>query len=340
MKTNQSRILTYLRFSAGCAFFAAAAALAFVATSTNVLTTQASTTTALSKSSIRDSISDNATEKRKDGSPATPLTAAEEQAALRAFPADETPFSAQLNAITSFKRFMAASAVNTGSANEQGKLSKKSKKSKPEAPRFNTWSPTGPFVSSFPSILTFSGAPQLTSGRITAMALDTATGCTNSFCRLWIGAAGGGVWRTTNALANTPSWTFLTGINVFSNAIGAMTFVPNGTFTNGIANGTLYVGTGEPNASADSEAGLGLMKSTDGGNTWLQVPSQTGPITSFSNGTGSNGTYTGNAFYGRSISKVVVDPTNANIIYVSSARGVRGIDSTYGGPTSNPPRSG
>ncbi|HJT46373.1 MAG TPA: hypothetical protein VJ721_08905, partial [Chthoniobacterales bacterium] len=292
----------------------------------------ASTTTALSKSSIRDSVSDNATERSKDGSFASPVTAAQEQAALRAFPADETPFTAQLNAITSFKRFMASSAVNTGTSGVDSGLSKKSKKSHPEAPRFNSWSPTGPFVSSFPSILTFSGAPQLTSGRVTAMALDTHNACNSSSCRLWIGAAGGGIWRTTNALASTPSWTFLTGINVMTNAIGAMTFVDNGT-----ANGILYVGTGEPNASADSEAGLGLMKSTDGGDTWIQVPSQTGPITSFSNGTGSNGTYTGNAFFGRSISKVVVDPTNNNIIYVSSARGVRGVDSTYGGPTSNPP---
>ena len=334
MKTKNSRIITYLRFGAGFAFFAAAAALAFVATTTNVLTAQdaASTkSTALSKSSIRDSVSGAGAEKSmKDGSVATPLTRATEEAAKRAFPADETPFSAQLNAILGFKRFQATSASNTAPPTAgKGILSKKNRKQPPEAPRFNTWSPTGPFVSSDPSILTFSGAATTVSGRITALALDTASGCTASFCRLWVGAAGGGIWRTTNALSASPSWTFLTSFDVFSNAIGSM-FYDN-------AHGVLYVGTGEPNASADSEAGLGLMKSLDGGNTWIQLPSLTVPITTNSPGTGFNGTYSGNAFFGRAISKVVIDPSNSNTIYVSSTRAVRGIDETYGGPTSNPP---
>src|SRR5437667_5425533 len=41
--------------------------------------------------------------------------------------------------------------------------------------------------------------------------------------------------------------------------------------------------------------------------------------------------YTGPAFDGRSISSIVVDPSNANILYVSSARGVRWISSVTGG---------
>ncbi|HWY41582.1 MAG TPA: hypothetical protein VNX27_12400 [Chthoniobacterales bacterium] len=334
MKTKNSRIITYLRFGAGFAFFAAAAALAFVATTTNVLTAQEDASTkyaALSKSSIRDSVSGAGAEKSmKDGSVATPLTAAMEEAAKRAFPADETPFTAQLNAIIGFKRFQASSASNaTPPPAAKGVLTKKNKKQPPEAPRFNTWFPTGPTLATDPSVLTFSGAATTVSGRITALALDTASGCTPGFCRLWVGAAGGGIWRTTNALAASPSWTFLTSFDVFSNAIGSMTYDN--------AHGVLYVGTGEPNASADSEAGLGLMKSLDGGDTWLQVPSLTGPITTNSPGTGANGTYSGNAFFGRAISKVVIDPTNASIIYVASTRAVRGIDETYGGPTSNPP---
>ena len=338
MKKNQS-IVTYLRLSAGCAFFAAAAALAFVATTTNVLTTHdvaATKRPQLAKSSIQASVNDAKAEaSMKDGSVGTPFTAAAEEAAKRAYPADETPFTAQLNSITAFKRFMASSASNaTPAPAPKGHVRKKNKKQPPEAPRFNTWSLIGPSSAFFPGILTFSGANYFTSGRVTAIALDTnpGRGCTASFCRLWIGAAGGGVWRTTNALATVPTWTFLTSLNVFSNAIGAMTFVDNGT-----ANGVLYVGTGEPNASADSEAGLGIMKSLDGGDTWTQLGAQVGPITTNSPGTGPNGTYTGNAFFGRAISQIVIDPTNPNIIYVGSARGVRGIDETYGGPTSNPP---
>ena len=96
-----------------------------------------------------------------------------------------------------------------------------------------------------PGLLVFSGADYTTSGRVTAIALDPS--CSQSKCRLWIGAAGGGVWRTTNALGGTPSWTFVSG-SLPTNAIGTLTY--------DAATGTLYAGTGEPNASADSETGL------------------------------------------------------------------------------------
>src|SRR4029077_7297153 len=121
----------------------------------------------------------------------------------------------------------------------------------------------GPFTEVDPNVLTFTGSTQTISGRITALVLDTASGCTLSFCRLWVGAAGGGVWRTTNALAATPNWTFLTQLNFSTNAIGTLTYDN--------VHGVLFAGTGEPNASADSEAGLGIFRSTDGGDHWTQV---------------------------------------------------------------------
>ena len=79
---------------------------------------------------------------------------------------------------------------------------------------------------------------------------------------------------------------------------------------------TVYAGTGEPNASGDSEAGLGIWKSTNGGGTWTLVP-------------GSD------AFKGRSISKLAFD-SGGNLL-VGIARGVRGVSSVTGGGTSNPP---
>jgi hypothetical protein len=290
----------------------------------------------------------------KDGSVATPMTAATEEAAKRAFPADETPFSLQLNAVTGWRRFQAASASNqaSGAGASQGKVSAKNKKGPPEAPRFHTWSSVGPSTAQIPNILSFTGSSMTTSGRITALALDTrgnpaGTGCTASFCRVWIGAAGGGVWRTDNALSATPTWTFLTSLNVMSNAIGSLAFFWDSNPAHCAGSpcpGVLYVGTGEGNASADSEAGLGLMRSIDGGNTWTILNSQIGPITTFSNGSGSNGTYTGNAFFGRAANSIAIDTTTANattgipsVFYVGSVRSVRGIDETYGGPTSNPP---
>jgi hypothetical protein len=342
MKTplNRNRILVYLRTSAGCVFFAAAAALAFVATTTtNVQTVDnaaAKKRLPVAKLSMQDSVKGVGAEKYqkgKKGSPSfeSPLTRAEEEAAKRAYPADSTPFTAQLNAIIGYKRFMATSAVNaTPTPVSKGGILRKNKKQPPETPRFNTWFPIGPAPESpVPNILTFTGSTSAFSGRITALEIDRASGCSVAFCRVWLGAAGGGVWRTTNALAPTPTWTFLTSLNVMSNAIGAL-FYDN-------AHGVLYAGTGEPNASADSEAGLGLMRSNDGGDSWTALPCLTGPLTTFSPGTGPNGTYTGNAFFGRAISKIVVDPTNFLTIYVASTRAVRGVDSTYGGPTSNPP---
>ena len=75
---------------------------------------------------------------------------------------------------------------------------------------------------------------------------------------------------------------------------------------------TLYVGTGEANASGDSAAGAGLYKSTDGGDTW------TGPLGP-------------SVFNGRAIGSIAVRPGAPNTIYVATTRGVRGISSVTGG---------
>jgi hypothetical protein len=81
-------------------------------------------------------------------------------------------------------------------------------------------------------------------------------------CRMWVGAAGGGVWRTDDPFGKNPDkdpkWKFISD-SFATNAIGALTY--------DAANGVLYAGTGEPNASGDSEAGMGIYKSTDGGDT-------------------------------------------------------------------------
>ena len=63
-----------------------------------------------------------------------------------------------------------------------------------------------------PAILNFfdyQAADFQVSGRVTAMAVDPS--CTTSSCRLWIAAAGGGIWVNDNGLAATPTWTFQLG---------------------------------------------------------------------------------------------------------------------------------
>ena len=232
-----------------------------------------------------------------------PLLAAEESYANRAYPAADIPIQLTLNAQAAFNAIK-------GRGVGRGK----------HVP--GQWTSMGPSSANYPAVLTFSGHDYTTSGRITALALDPA--CGPGKCRLWVGAAGGGVWRTDNALAGAgPSWTFVSG-GFGTNAIG--------TFTYDAAHNTLYAGTGEPNASGDSEAGVGIYKSTDGGDTWTKLASLVTSLT-----TPGNGTYTGDAFLGRSISSIIVHPSDPNTIYVSSARGVRGVSSVTGGATTNPP---
>ncbi|HEV2235848.1 MAG TPA: hypothetical protein VGR57_04220, partial [Ktedonobacterales bacterium] len=210
----------------------------------------------------------------------------------RAYPATEIPLQATLDAQTAFN-----STVSRGQGNHAN----------------GAWSQIGSTDAKFPGVLTFSGADYTTSGRITALAIDST--CNASSCRLWVAAAGGGVWRTDHALSGNPVWTFVSG-GFATNAIGTLTF----------ANGVLYAGTGEPNASGDSEAGLGIYKSSDGGDTWTHLSSTT-----------TVGIYTGDAFANRSISTIVVDPSNANTLWVSDTRGVRGVSSVTGGAISTPP---
>jgi hypothetical protein len=240
-----------------------------------------------------------------------PMLAAMEDYAHRAYPAKDVPMQATVNALAGFRHVQRMSMSRRAGPGTSG-----------------TWQLIGPDKANNPDILTFSGAQYFTSGRITALAIDPS--CSTRRCRVWAGAAGGGVWRTDNALSgNGASWTFISD-SFGTNAIGTLTF--------NAANNTLYAGTGEPNASGDSEAGIGIYKSTDGGNTWTALAATIGPITTTSPGTGSNGTYgPGNAFLGRSISAIVVDPTDATHLFVSSSRGVRGVSSVTGGATTNPP---
>jgi hypothetical protein len=79
---------------------------------------------------------------------------------------------------------------------------------------------------------------------------------------LFVGAADGGVWSSTDSGAH---WTPKTD-SEGTLSIGALLVVPgSGT------NYTVYAGTGEANTSSDSYAGIGVIKSTDGGGTWSQV---------------------------------------------------------------------
>ena len=154
--------------------------------------------------------------------------------------------------------------------------------------------------------------PTQWSGRVTALTVDPK--CKPEECTLYVGAAGGGIWRSKNALAPNPSWKQISD-GIPTNAIGSITVDPNDP-----TGKTIYVGTGEANGSGDSEAGLGLYKTTDDGAHWALV---SGSFAVANN---------------RSIGWIAIDPTNANHILIGTRSGTHGEGSnaTSAGPLGAP----
>ncbi len=126
------------------------------------------------------------------------------------------------------------------------------------------WTPVGPFN---------------IGGRVTAVAAEPG-GAT-----VYLGAADGGVWKSTNFGVN---WSCVTDRAPIS-SVGALALDPNDWYT-------LWCGTGESNGSVDSYDGNGVWRSKDGGASWQHM---------------------GLTATGR-ISAVAVDPTDPRIVYVGA----------------------
>ena len=147
-----------------------------------------------------------------------------EAALRRAYPADEVSSDATLAAQNAWAS-LNAGAHSTG-----------------------TWQLIGPSKATYPGVLNFlgDGAQYVTAGRVTAMAIGP--NCNHGDCPIYVGAAGGGIWRAKDGLSGNPNWEFVS--NSFgTNAIGSLIVSPNDPSGN-----TLYAGTGEPNASAGDPA--------------------------------------------------------------------------------------
>lgn len=83
---------------------------------------------------------------------------------------------------------------------------------------------------------------------------------------LYVGAVNGGIWRTTNALAATPTWVPLTDA-MPSQSIGALAFDPTDP-----THQTLLAGLGRwSNFAQRGDDELGVYRSTDGGTTWTSL---------------------------------------------------------------------
>lgn len=165
------------------------------------------------------------------------------------------------------------------------------------------------------------------SGRVTAIVVDPSDPTGNT---VYIGTAGGGVWMGTNintdSAATPRTWTPLTDnlatqINdpLVTLTVGAVAAVSNPSTSSTI----LYAGLGEPNAistvmipgKANSQFyGTGIIKSIDGGQNWTLL-----------GGSGAS-----NIFYRSAISKIVVSPSNPNLVYAAVASAKNGVTGNEG----------
>lgn len=131
--------------------------------------------------------------------------------------------------------------------------------------------------------LVFRGiGPALMGGRITEIAV-AERGRIGTV--IYIAAATGGVWRSTNAGV---SWTAIFD-SVRAPSIGAVAVAPSNA-------DVVWVGTGEPQNMRSSSWGNGVYKSTDGGRTW------SAPMLPRS----------------QHIGRIVIDPRDPNVVYVAA----------------------
>jgi len=112
-----------------------------------------------------------------------------------------------------------------------------------------------------------------------------AAGVPGDSSTFYFGAVGGGVWKTTNAGV---TWTPVFDRQPVA-SIGAIAVAPSNPKV-------IYVGTGESDIRSDLASGDGVYRSADGGVSWQNV--------------GLRDT--------RQISRIVIDPENANIVYVGA----------------------
>jgi photosystem II stability/assembly factor-like uncharacterized protein len=102
----------------------------------------------------------------------------------------------------------------------------------------------------------------------------------------YMGSVGGGVFKTENS---GRTWLPISDEGIPIGSIGAIAVAPSNA-------NLVYVGTGEPDIRSQHSYGIGMFKSTDAGKTWKPI--------------GLENT--------RQIGRVVVDPKDANRVYVAA----------------------
>ena len=146
------------------------------------------------------------------------------------------------------------------------------------------WQPVGP-------VQVQSASYGKVTGRVTAIAIDSTDATGNT---VYLGVTGGGVWKSTNAAGSASAVTFapLTDtLPVFSANAGTAAIPSLSIGAVSVQGNVVLAGTGDPNNAADSYYGEGLLRSADGGLTWMLIRNS-------QDGANGNHSFTGLSFAG------------------------------------------
>ena len=146
-----------------------------------------------------------------------------------------------------------------------------------------------------------------TEGRVNAIAVDPTT-IVNGSIVAYLGAVGGGVWKTTNCCSDMTTWSVVTDDPLISTtAIDTITIDPSN-------HNTIYAGTGDLNFGSFSMGSQGILKSTDAGTTWTVLGADVFGM-AYVEPPGQYPQY-------NAVGKVRVDPNNSNKVVAGTKQGV------------------
>ena len=181
------------------------------------------------------------------------------------------------------------------------------------------WSPLAPQSLS-------TAATGAASGRVLSVAVDPGDSSGNT---VYIGATGG-VFKSTNAAASTGvAFAAVTDLvpavdvahsHINLADIGAVTVQPGNS-------GVVLAGTGDPTNQPDSLYGTGILRSADGGNSWISITGSRDP------GTGLEQ----NSFFGEAFAGFAWSTTQPNLVVaaVTTAPGAYRVNAGYTGTGDN-----
>ncbi len=146
-----------------------------------------------------------------------------------------------------------------------------------------------------------------TQGRVNAIAVDPRNTANGSIVA-YIATVGGGVWKTTNCCSTSTTWTVTTDDPLVSTtAIDTLAMDPNNP-------NTIFAGTGDLNYGSFSMGSQGILRSTDGGATWLVLGADVFG-SAYSEPPGQFTQYD-------AVGKVRIDPNNSNRVVAGTKKGL------------------